>query len=670
MAAYGQADIKLLRHSDSLYRNLKRIEDREKRAIALFDLGFFWGDHDSTIALKYISEAENLLGKKSYTHYYRGLVAFYTASAHFGKAPDKAKKLYMEGERSLKVADRVHETQAAGYRARLWGSYGALLQREGKASEYVEILLKKVIPLAERSGDPALMGNNYQNLAINLMNQKEYARADSYYRKAIDLLRLKENTTEERLTLYVNAGRNALLAENYNQTEKLLDTAAVLARTIPHSLYVPMYHTVAGSYHAARGNFARSHRHLAEGLASAEKLKNEELISAVLYDQFVAYQLNGQYSKAKAKLLEVQPYIDRKSSLANKKMLYYDLAKTTVSLNQYQEAVRWYEAHKVLADSMFSNRNRAEIMELENRFRAAEKERELLSINAQHQKQSLELQKNRIIAIISVSLCLLLSISGFAWYRAQRNRKRLSEQKELLLQEEIRNHLHESRLNVYNAMLQGEEKERGRLARDLHDGLGGMLASVKMKLSTVTEAMDGDEEGYSALEDLRSIIVQLDSSAHELRRVSRNLMPDSLLNRGLEDALRDLCKGMSQPHLQIDYQSSGLIETYGQPFLVSVYRIVQELLNNAVKHSEADQVWVQCSQDCGNLYLSVEDNGKGFDPTIVNTGQQSASLRGMGLANIVNRTAFLNGQLEIDTSPGKGTSIHVQIAMEESPQYQ
>lgn len=245
----------------------------------------------------------------------------------------------------------------------------------------------------------------------------------------------------------------------------------------------------------------------------------------------------------------------------------------------------------------------------------------------------------------------------------------MSEQKELLLEEEIRNHLHESRLNVYNAMLRREERERSRLTRDLHDGLGGMLASVKMKLSAVTEAMDGDEEGYSALEDLRSIIVQLDSTAHELRRVSRNLMPDSLLNKGLEDALRDLCKGMSQPHLQIDYQSSGLRETYGQPFIVSVYRIVQELLNNAVKHSEANQVWVQCSQVCGNLYLSGEYNGKGFDLPIVNTGQQTASLRGMGLANIVNRTAFLNGHLEIDTSPGKGTSIQVQIAVEDSPQY-
>lgn len=657
---YCQSEYRLMQYSDSLYRQLGQIENQEEKAVALLDLSFFWSDHDTTKALHYISEAENLLRTKIQTDYYRGVIAFYTASVYFDIDPNKAKDLYMEAERLLQHADKGHEEKAIRYRARLWGSYGALLQREDKANEYVDILLDKVIPLAELTGDATLMGNNYQNVAMNLMNLQEYTKADQYYHKALTLLGEKENASEEGLTLYVNAARNALFSKDYYQSERLLDTASMIANLIPNSAYVPMYYTVAGSYYATTKNFVKAHEHFYEGLLTAKRLKNDELIATVLYDQFKAYQQNRQHNQAKGKLLEVLPYIEKTSSLANKQMVYYHLATTTVALNQYQEAVKWYEAYIVVADSLLANKNRAQILELEHKYQTTEKEKELLKIKSQHQEQSFALQKNRSIAIISASLCILLLVLGFTLYRTQKNKKRLLEQKELLLQEELKNHRQESKINLYNAMSQGEEKERSRLARDLHDGLGGMLANVKMKLSAVTDNIDIQEIDAATIPDLQSIIGQLDRSVNELRRVSRNLMPDSLLYRGLEDALKDLCKSMTQPYIFIDFQSSKLSGSYSHPFLISVYRIVQELLTNALKHSEADQVWVQCSEESRIIYLSLEDNGKGFEQSTENLNN-----KGMGLSNIRNRIALLNGHLQIDTYPGKGSSFHIQIPTHE-----
>lgn len=652
---YCQSENQLVRYGDSLYRELDHIKQPEEKAMALLDLSFFWSDHDTTKALHYISEAESLLGTKIQTGYYKALIAFYTASAYFDEDPNRAQDLYMEAERLLKNTDTGQEVKTVRYRARLWGSYGALLQREGKANEYVEILLDKVIPLAEQTGDITLLGINYQNVAMNLMNLQEYAKADQYYRKALSLLR-KKKAPEERLTLYVNAARNALFAKEYRQSEKLLDTASRIAGHIPNSVYIPMYHSVSGSYYVATKDHKRAHEHFSKGLVAAKRQKNDELIATVLYDQFKAHQQNGQNSEAKGKLLEVLPYIEQTQSLANKQMVYYHLATTTVALHQYEEAVKWYEAYKIVADSLFTNKNREQIVELEHKYRTTEKEKELLKIKSQHQEQAFALQKNRSIAIVSVSLCMLLVVLGFTWYRTQKNKKRLLEQKELLLQEELKNHRQESKINLYNAMLQGEERERSRLARDLHDGLGGMLANVKMKLSAVTDYIDIPEIDAETITDLQSIIRQLDQSVNELRRVSRNLMPDSLLYRGLEDALKDLCKSMTQPHMSIDFQSAELSGNYSHPFLISVYRIVQELLTNALKHSGANQVWVQCSEENDMLYLSVEDNGKGFEQSIGNGDN-----KGMGLSNIRNRIALLNGHLEIDTYPGKGLSFHAQI---------
>ena len=655
---YAQTGDRLGQYSDSLYRQLGRLENQEEKAVALLDLSFFWSDHDFTKALHYISEAKNLLGAKKQTAYYGGLIAFYTASVYFDNDPNKAKELYMEAERLLQKVDKAQKLKAARYRARIWGSYGALLQREDKANQYVDILLDKVIPLAEQTEDVTLIGNNYQNVAMNLMNLQEYAKAAQYYSKALSLLRGREDASEEKLTVYVNAARNALYAKDYDQSKMMLDTAYLIANLIPNSTYVPMYHTVAGSYYADTKNFEKAHQHLSEGLVTAKKLNNDELISTILYDQFKAYQQNRQYIKAKGKLLEVFPYIEKTSSLANRQMVYYHLAKTTVTLNQYAEAVKWYEAYKVVTDSLSTNKNRAQILELERKYQTTEKEKELLKIKSQHQEQSFALQKTRSISIISASLCMLLFVLGFTLYRTQQNKKRLLVQKELLLQEELKNHRQESKINLYNAMLQGEERERGRLARDLHDGLGGMLASVKMKLSAVTDKMGLQEVDAVAIGDLLSIINQLDSSVNELRKVSHNLMPDSLLYRGLEDALKDLCKSMAQSNIAIDFQSASLKRDYSHPFLMSVYRIVQELLTNALKHSEADQIWVQCSEEDDILYLSVEDNGKGF-----RKGNENVNVTGMGLSNIRNRIALLNGHLEIDTYPEKGSSFLVQLPM-------
>ena len=656
---FCQSESSLIRYSDSLYRELGRIENGEEKALALLDLSFFWSDHDTTRALHYISEAENLLENRQ-TDYHEGVLTFYTASVYFDIDPNKAKDLYMEAESLLQHVDQAQQVKAAHYRARLWGNYGALLQREDRTNEYVDILLEKVIPLAERTGDTTLIGNNYQNLAMNLMNLQEYTKADLYYDKALSLLGKKENASEERLTLYVNAARNALFAKDYNRSANLLDTASVIADIIPNSTYTPMYHAVAGSHYAATENYEKAHKHFSEGLLAAKRLKNEALTATILYDQFKAYQQNGQYSQAKGKLLEVLPYIEQASSLANKQMVYYELATTTVALNQYEEAVKWYEAYKVVADKLFTNKNRAQILELEQKYQTTEKEKELLKIKSQHQQQTLALQKNRSIAIISASLCILLLLLGFIWYRSQKNKKGLLEQKELLLQEELKNHLQESKINLYNAISQGEEKERSRLARDLHDGLGGMLANVKMKLSAVTDHIGKQEMDATTIPNLQSIIVQLDRSVNELRRVSRNLMPDSLLYRGLEDALKDLCKSMTQPHIFIDFQSSKLTGNYPHAFMISVYRIVQELLTNALKHSEADQVWVQCSHESDILHLSLEDNGKGFEQSTENLES-----KGMGLSNIRNRVALLNGHIQIDTYPGKGSSFHIQIPTSE-----
>lgn len=654
--AFDQPRDKLQQHSDSLYQQLLLLHDQGQKAKALYDLSFFWSDYDTTKALSYIKEAEHVLGTKSKSNYYKGLSSFYRAAVYFDTEAIKAKQLYLQADDQLKKADKNNHFETLRHRARLWGSYGALVQREGKADEYVEILLNKVIPIAKSINDSTLLGNNYQNVAMALMNLEEYAKAEQNYEKAWTLLQGRKDADEQLFTLSVNAARNALFRHDLIKSKKFLDKAETLVRRIPNSPYMPIYHTVAGSYWAAHQNILKADLHFNQGLAAAKKQHNDDMTAAIIFDQFTALQSSQQYQAAKDKLLAVLPYVQHNQSLRNKQMVYYNLASTATKLGQFREAINWYEAHKKLSDTLFLNKDKERILELEKIYQTTEKENELLQVKNENQQHQLSLQKTRMYVGILILTSIVLSLLSFTWYTALKNKKKLAKQKDLFLIEELKNQQQQEKLKLYNAMLQGQERERSRIAKDLHDGLGGMLASTKLKLSAVASHVVNKKNKAETTMDLHTIIDQLDHSVDELRRIARNMMPESLLYMGLEAALRDLCRAMSHPGLPIDFQASHLRKDYAQPFLIAVYRILQELLTNAVKHSGASQVWVQCTEVDGKFHINVEDNGGGFDPKKDLRGKE-----GIGLSNIRNRVEILNGQLEIDAAVGQGASFHIQL---------
>jgi signal transduction histidine kinase len=205
----------------------------------------------------------------------------------------------------------------------------------------------------------------------------------------------------------------------------------------------------------------------------------------------------------------------------------------------------------------------------------------------------------------------------------------------------------QQRLKFGQAVLQGEEQERHRLARDLHDGLGGMLAAVKLNLSGQLSAVETKQT------ELRRIIGQVDSSVTELRRIAHNMMPVNLLKFGLETALRDMCESLMTDQLTIDFQAYGISRTLPEQKQVHIYRIVQEMLVNAIRHGEADNIILQCNQDGNNFLITLEDNGKGFDTAI--------SGKGIGLSNIRNRVGFLDGNIEITSVINEGTTINIEL---------
>ena len=152
-------------------------------------------------------------------------------------------------------------------------------------------------------------------------------------------------------------------------------------------------------------------------------------------------------------------------------------------------------------------------------------------------------------------------------------------------------------------------------------------------------------------------IDMLDSSIQEMRRVAHNMMPEALVKFGLDTALKDFCNDINRSGaLQVNYQSIGMEgASMEQSRAIAIYRIVQELLNNVIKHAAAKNAVVQVSKTDEELSITVEDDGKGFDTAVLK------GTRGIGWHNIESRVEYLKGNLDVESAPGKGTSVMVEI---------
>lgn len=230
------------------------------------------------------------------------------------------------------------------------------------------------------------------------------------------------------------------------------------------------------------------------------------------------------------------------------------------------------------------------------------------------------------------------------WTRRSDKRKKHLHKKQLQVLQQ------EQQIERLQAMMKGEEQERARLARELHDGVGGMLAAIQMNVSAVESA----ENPAATARGLQGVMHLVENTAGEVRRTAHNLMPDILLKHNLPEALRIYCDRVNNGNgLQIDLQFHTPLEGLDKAFELPLYRIVQELIQNIVKHAQAGHAIIQFRMQEDILHVTVEDNGIGFDT--------SREQEGLGLNNIRSRVQLLQGVVTIDSAAGRGTTCYMEF---------
>ena len=551
-------------------------------------------------------------------------------------------KTLLEANTKLK---QYNNTEAFRLRAILLQNYGIMQQRKNNEKGYMKLLVNEAIPLAKKSGDYELISGLYKAVAIIFMNNNERQKASEYLDEAQNYIEkaTKRSPTlaESKMETYIINAENLVELKHFYDAKKVLDKAFFTLKKFPESNLNDSYFYSEGIYYAKQNKYTQALTSYEKGIKSANKHQNAIALNRLKFAEYEMLFKLKEYEKAKNNLeylLENTPFI------VDKKNYYNELSKVYSAVKNYDKAYFYANKYNVVNDSLNNTKFQKEIVELEAKYKKAENEKKITALQSQNEKAALLVYNNRLNSFLFAVLSILLFLIVLFLWILNKNQKKLSFQKEINHQQELAALENQQKLSVSNALIEGEEVERKRIARDLHDGLGSMLSGLKIHLKLA------EKDNVSTTE----VTTLLDNSIKELRNISQNLMPESLLKLSLEHALRDLCMANSNTITNVEFQYLISKSNLSKNHQIFIYRIIQELLNNALKYANASEILVSCSQNKETFFITVEDNGVGF-----NVSEKSNT--GMGLRNIKNRVEFLNGKLEIESIINKGTSAYIEL---------
>ncbi len=472
------------------------------------------------------------------------------------------------------------------------GSVWIINEKWDNAARY----LGKAKQIALAIGDNNNLSRIYSNLAILAARQDDTSGMFTYASKSIAIAE-KYNIIEIQYNAYVLLGEYYFRAENYNRALEYFQRAYNVYKNPPPELSAIALSGM-GKSNLKLNNLA---------LAKSQQLKALEIASK------------------------------KESHTWNVIESYKFLAELYAIEQNGREVYKYMNIYANLRDSLKDKERNKKIDELETQYQLAEKEKEITDKELKLVKQQHFISnRNTWIAIISLgALCLaiILIVS-----RRNLHRKMYVMQKE----EEIKQ---------LKAMMDGEEKERSRIAAELHDGISGLLSAATINLNNLSH----EQTGVTGNANFQKTTLLIREISKEVRKTAHNLMPDSLLQNDFAQVIQLHCDYLAQDKsLHIEYRHFGDFEVLNEDYKLSVYRIIQELLQNIIKHAQAHVAVVQMHMEDALLSITVEDDGIGYD-------KNNTKNAGMGLHNIENRVKHMNGRLSIDTEPGKGTSVYIEV---------
>ncbi len=634
---------------DSLYQQLRHEMPDTSRVQLYIALGKQYINQHPDSALLYLNKAANLAQTIGYI---KGIIRAYanqTDVLNRQLAFDQALQL---NRKSLALAKKHRLKQQI---ANSYQNLGISYSYKGEYETSLDYYLKSLSIYEGLQSKPSLQ-ITYSNLcALYTINIRDYSKAIYYGEKALQLAHESQDNTAIA-SARLNMGAALMHLKKYSEAKVSFQEAYVRSKEASNT-YVQSIALLS------LGDVQLQTRHYAEAIPFFDQMLQLTQQTPNIASQAMAFRGLAVCHLNTKQLHKAQQYARQSVELCRKHSLleiwdhsafiWSDIELALGNLKGYNDL--WQEGDSI-QNLTLTEKSQQNLRELEAKYETGKKIALIGQLQKEKQIQQLSLkQKNTLNYVFSGALISLLSV-GLLFYKTTRNQKIITRQTQTLQQQRIRELEQSQQLLAANSMIQGQEVERRRLAQDLHDGLGGMLSGIKLSLSDMKGNLILSEENAARFS---VSLEQLDNTIRELRRVAHSLMPEALVRFGLTRALQDFCNELGRAaQLHIDLQIIGIDTRLHSDIEITIYRIVQELLNNVVRHANATTVLVQIAQTDELLSLTIEDNGQGFAPEQISEG--------IGLANIRSRVDYLKGTLDIQTAPGAGTAINIDFFIDSS----
>jgi len=513
----------------------------------------------------------------------------------------------------------------------LYNGWGGTYNLLGNNDSALHFFYKALAEIEQHnSRDSTTLAQVYDNLGTTWMQKGAYEKSLGYMQQAENIATRTRDTTV-LADIYINKG---LAWTALNDSAKAMQYLR-LARSV--LLRQPQNRSIKFVYYAM-GNAQSDLVKALPYYHSALSYDSTSGFAAGMYQAIgsVYYRL-GDYRKAIPYYQKAEQICEAKGLIVHRVANYSALSSIYAQLGQFEKAYHYQAAYASLNDSLQDAANAKEVTQLELKYRTAEQEKVL----AQNKVLLYKLQRG--IVLIAAGALLLLGIAAGIW-RSVRNKQKLQAA-------QIRELQQQQRIEQLHAKMQGEEEERSRIARELHDGVNVLLSATKMNYAALGKEYKGlpDSNTYGEIMQL------LNHMGLELRTITYKLVPELLIQQSLPDAIETFCELIQKSNrLHIELQTFGSFTALKPEFCFAIYRIVQELVHNIVKHSGATQVLIALLYQDDLLQLTVEDNGNGFDA--------ERTSNGLGLESIRSRVKDLGGQVSFNSRPGEGTSVELEVA--------
>jgi signal transduction histidine kinase len=621
---------------DSLRKLLIKAKDTS-RINVLNQLSVYYSERNDSISLGYankaieLSDRLNFLKGKANALNTKGIV--YDILGNY----DSALFYY---NNSLKIANTIQNNQL---KANVSNNIGLVYWNKGqfeKALNAYFISLK----INEKVNNRKNSANVLSNIGLIYNDLKKFKLALKYHFQALEI----KEELKDNYGVGVALNNIGITYEDLDSMDLSLKYffKAIFYQKLANDLYgLAITYNNIGTTYFYQGNKTEALKYHFMALPIRIQL-NDDLGLITTYDNIAeVYRAKGELKTSLMYCLKSLELTEKLKSNKMSERVYKLLYVNYKDIGDYKKSLFYMEKYDEVKDSIYTIESAKNLSEMQTKYDTEKKEIENIKLLKENEIKELRIAQQRsewkFLFVLFLVIGFILILTSFFIVIRYKQKQKAEFIKENSRQEKLR----------FKAVIDSEEKERTRISKELHDGLGQLLSSAKLNISSLEDGIMKEDEYL-----LQNSLTIIDDAVKEVRSISHNLMPTALMNYGIIEAVNGLVSKINDSkQIQVNFSNENFTINLEKETEIALYRITQEILNNMLKHSKAKDIDMVFSNSNNNVSINIKDNGIGFNTDEIKNSS------GIGWQNIFSRVSMLNGEILINSQIGNGTDVQINF---------